>query len=244
MNTDKMRDIINQDSLIIVGMIMIIVVIASIGSYAYVTWVGKDLSGGLITTIGDLATITFDRGVDLSSENLTPVLNYEDGIYNSFSINKLLDSKVYIKASLVINEIDEELKSKSLKYVLLKSYDNNVYESIVVGDFSNVVGNEVKILEDYELEVEVSYYKLYIYIDGRVNNTNIVNKKINMTLNIGASNNIDKINDDILNTDTLITSGTSVVDDGLVTSGVIDGNSNISMPSNDEDIVQNKLEDE
>ena len=87
-----MRNIINQDSLIVVGMILIVIVICTLTTYAYVTWQGRDTSGGLTTTIGDIATITFDDGINLSGTNLTPVLNYEDGISLSFRVNKKIDT--------------------------------------------------------------------------------------------------------------------------------------------------------
>jgi len=187
MNKNKMRSIINQDSLIIIGMIMIVIVIGSISSYAYVTWRGRDESGGLTTTIGNLATITFDNGVNLNTNNLTPVLNYQDGVYITFNINKKIESRILIKSSLTINEIDENLKNSALKYILLKSDDNNSFESIATGDFSIIENNELKLIEDYELITDVTYYKLYIYIDGRQNNTNMSNKNLDVTLNIGAN---------------------------------------------------------
>lgn len=213
MNENKMRSIINQDSLIIIGMIMIVVVISSITTYAYVTWRGRDESGGLTTTIGDLATITFNQGIHLSSDSLTPVLNYQDGIYTTFSITKKIDTEVYIKSSLTINEMDLELQSKSLKYILLKSEDDNTYESIATGDFSAIEDHELQLLEDYEINTNITYYKLYIYIDGRENNTNMANKTIDVTLNIGANKEAKKDN-----FTTEITSSTSDVNTSDVTS--------------------------
>ena len=166
---------------------MVIVVIGSISSYAYVTWRGRDESGALTTTIGDLATVTFEKGVHLNSDNLTPVLNYEDGVYLTFNIDKKIDTEVYMKSHLTINEIDQNLISKALKYILLKSEDNINFENIATGDFSNIENNELKLLEDYKLETDITYYKLYIYIDGRQNNTNMANKTIDVSLNIGAN---------------------------------------------------------
>lgn len=166
---------------------MIVIVIGSISSYAYVTWKGRDESGGLTTTIGDLATVTFEKGVHLSSDNLAPVLNYEDGIYLTFNIDKKIETEVYMKSHLIINEIDPNLISNALKYVLLKSEDNINFENIATGDFSNIENNELKLLEDYKLETDITYYKLYIYIDGRQNNTNMANKTIDVSLNIGAN---------------------------------------------------------
>ena len=184
---NKMRNIINQDSLIVVGMILIVIVICTLTTYAYVTWQGRDTSGGLTTTIGDIATITFDDGINLSGTNLTPVLNYEDGISLSFRVNKKIDTEAYMKLLLVINNIDEELKSESLKYILLASDNEANYEKISDGNFSHLSDNELEIIDDYKIDKQLTFYKLYVYIDGKENNNNMQNKSIDATLSVGAN---------------------------------------------------------
>ena len=181
-----MKKIINQDSLIIIGLIMIVIVVAAISSYAYITWKGRDDTATLTTTIGNLATITFNDGVEINSNNLTPVLNYEDGIVSTFSITKKIDNSVYINSFLTINKIDQELISDSLKFVLLKSDDNSRFSIISTGSFNTIENNKLTILDDLEINTKTTYYKLYIYIDGTQNNTNMSNKNLEMTLNIGA----------------------------------------------------------
>ena len=182
----KMKNIINQDSLIIIGMILIVAVISMVSSYAYITWRGNS-DGGLTTNIGDLATISFPDGVNISSTNLAPVLNYEDGISITYSIYKKIDTQVYIVSSISINEMADELKTNKLKYVLLKSIDQENYETIATGDFSNIEDDNLNILQDYELTETNSYYKLYIYLDGRLNNNDTINKKVDLMLNIGVN---------------------------------------------------------
>ena len=220
---------------------MIIVVIGSISTYAYSTWSGRDESGGLTTTIGNLATITFDKGVTLSSDSLTPVLNYQDGIYTSFNINKKIDTEVYIKANLTINEIDENLMSTALKYILLKSEDNNTFESIATGDFSIIEGNEIKLLEAYEINTDITYYKLYIYIDGRQDNTNMIDKKLDVTLNIGANKEYKKEDEEQIDLNT------SIIDDPNNTEDTSNAIENTTDPIEDtpiEDEKTNNLEEE
>lgn len=225
---EKEKNTVNQNILILIGMILIIVVIASIATYAYVTWRGKDTSGGLTTTIGDLATITFDDGVNINSNTLTPVLNYQDGIYSTFSIAKKVDTEVYAKFYLIINKIDVELQNEALKFILLESDDNNSFEIISTGDFSTIENGELTLLEDYEIDTIKTYYKLYIYIDGREDNTNMTNKELDVILSVGANkektkNNVitsDTITSDIVTSDTttsdtttsdIITSDTSII---------------------------------
>jgi hypothetical protein len=186
-NKNNKKQKINQDSLIIIGLIMIVIVITSISSYAYITWKSKSDKGSLTTTIGDIAVITFDNGVNINSNTLEPVLNYEDGINMTYSIKKKIDSNVYTDTYLTINEIDNELISDSLKYVLLESNDNNNYEIISEGNFNDIDNNKLLLLDDYKLSIQTTYYKLYIYIDGRSNNNNMKNKNIDVTLNIDAT---------------------------------------------------------
>ena len=50
-NEGKNKRFNAYDYLVIVGVIIMILVVVSVGSYAYVTWRGEDTSGGLTTTI-------------------------------------------------------------------------------------------------------------------------------------------------------------------------------------------------
>jgi len=220
-NDNKVRSIITQDSLIVVGIVVMILVVVSVGSYAYVTWRGEDTSGGLTTIIGDLATITFEKGVNLSSSNLSPVLSYEDGIYSTFNINKKIDDDVDMKFYLTVNSIDEELKDEALKYILFASSDNNNFDNIASGSFDAVVDSRLNIIEGYRLATQVTYYRLYIYLDGRMDNNNMIGKSLDVILNIGAETVSDDIENEVVDENLDDTNDNGLIDNSGTTSQVV-----------------------
>ena len=192
MNENNMKKIINQDSLIIVGIILLIIVVLSIGSFAFITWRSTD-DGELITKIGDIATIRFKNGVNINTNKLVPVLNYEDGSELTFSIEKTTDGSVYVNFYLTINSIDEELKNDKLKYILLEKQEKE-YIPVTTGDFSKIANdNTLNIVKNYQFDKTTQEYKLYIYIDGTKNNQNMDNKNIDINLNIEADTKINDI---------------------------------------------------
>lgn len=192
MNENNMKKIINQDSLIIVGIILLIIVVLSIGSFAFITWRSTD-GGELITKIGDIATIRFKNGVNINTNKLVPVLNYEDGSELTFSIEKTTDGSVYVNLYLTINSIDEELKNDKLKYILLEKQEKE-YIPVTTGDFSKIANdNTLNIVKNYQFDKTTQEYKLYIYIDGTKSNQNMDNKNIDINLNIEADTKINDI---------------------------------------------------
>ena len=201
MNENNMKKIINQDSLIIVGIILLIIVVLSIGSFAFITWRSTD-GGELITKIGDIATIRFKNGVNINTNKLVPVLNYEDGSELTFSIEKTTDGSVYVNFYLTINSIDEELKNDKLKYILLEKQEKE-YIPVTTGDFSKIANdNTLNIVKNYQFDKTTQEYKLYIYIDGTKNNQNMDNKNIDINLNIEADTKINDIEEKLNETKT------------------------------------------
>ena len=195
MNENNMKKIINQDSLIIVGIILLIIVVLSIGSFAFITWRSTD-GGELITKIGDIATIRFKNGVNINTNKLVPVLNYEDGSELTFSIEKTTDDSVYVNFYLTINSIDEELKNDKLKYILLEKQEKE-YIPVTTGDFSKIENdNTLNIVKNYQFDKTAQEYKLYIYIDGTKNNQNMDNKNIDINLNVEADTKINDIEEE------------------------------------------------
>ena len=182
----EQKRISKQDLFLIIGIILMIILVISMGTYAFVSWRSKNDDNGLNTKIGNIATVKFDNGVTLSSNTLSPVLNYEDGISATFSISKTIDTTIYTKLYLSINELSDKLKSNNLKYALLSSLDEEKYTKIAAGDFSKTKDNELIILENQEQDTTTIYYKLYIYIDGTINNGNVQNNTINLSINVEA----------------------------------------------------------
>ena len=201
MNENNMKKIINQDSLIIVGIILLLIVIISIGSFAFITWRSPD-GEELITKIGDIATVKFENGVNINTDKLTPVLNYEEGSELTFSIEKTIDSSIYVNLYFTINEIDNNLKNNKLKYILLEKQENE-YIPLKYGDFSELENdNNLNIINNYRLEDSIKEFKIYIYIDGTVNNQNMENKIININLNVEADTKMNNMEIETSKTET------------------------------------------
>ena len=189
--------------------ILLVSTVGSIGTYAWFTWSSTN-NTSVTLSIGELADVTFNTGPDIKVSNLSPVYNYTDGVYTTFSItNKDTTSNLLYIVKLNITSIDTELQDKTFKYVLLEN------DKIISQDnFENAQNNTTLTLYTGELDKATlsknvtSSYKLYFYIDGNEeNNPNMMNKSLigkidvsveeNKKIEISSDNstlNIDKIN--------------------------------------------------
>ena len=161
--------------------ILMIALVGSVGTYAWFTW--KSTSNTSLTmSIGKLADVIFTSGNDISTSTLAPVFNYTDGELTTFSINNRDTSGTIINYGVKLNitSIATELKSTSLKYVLLK---NNI--KVKEGDFSTISTGSTTIYSDSISTSGITNYKFYLYIDGNIeNNTSMINKTLSGTLTV------------------------------------------------------------
>ena len=161
--------------------ILMITLVGSVGTYAWFTW--KSTSNTSLTmTIGKLADVIFTSGNNISTSTLSPVYNYTDGEVTTFSINNkdTTGSTVDYAVKLNITSIATELKSTSLKYVLLKN--NTIVQK---GDFSTISTGSTTIYSDSISTSGITNYKFYLYIDGNIeNNTSMINKTLSGTLTV------------------------------------------------------------
>jgi len=198
MNENNMKKIINQDSIMIIGIILMLIVLISMGSFAFITWRSKSGNGELVTKIGDIAIVRFDNGINLNSDTLNPVLNYEDGIKASFDLTKTIDNSIYVKLYFIINKLPEQLKNENLKFKLFVS-DNKEsgFSFLSEGDFSDIKDNKLLLIDNYEIGILQRYFNLYVYIDGSINNSYNDNSKIDLTLGVEANSEINNITKEI-----------------------------------------------
>ena len=160
--------------------ILLVSLVGSIGTYAWFTWSSTD-NTSVTLSIGELADVTFNTGPDIKVDNLSPVYNYTDGVYTTFSItNKDTTSNLLYIVKLNITSIDTELQDKTFKYVLLEndkivSQDNfeNAQNNTILTLYTGVLGKGTS------SKSTTSTYKLYFYIDGNEeNNPNMMNKSL------------------------------------------------------------------
>ena len=161
--------------------ILMITLVGSVGTYAWFTWKSTN-NTSLTMTIGKLADVIFTSGNNISTSTLSPVYNYTDGEVTTFSINNkdTTGTTVDYAVKLNITSIATELKSTSLKYVLLKN--NTIVQE---GDFSTISTGSTTIYSDSISTSGITNYKFYLYIDGNIeNNTSMINKTLSGTLTV------------------------------------------------------------
>ena len=161
--------------------ILMITLVGGVGTYAWFTW--KSTSNTSLTmNVGKLADVIFTSGNNISTSTLSPVYNYTDGEVTTFSINNKDTTGTIINygVNLNITSIATELKSTSLKYVLLKN--NTIVQE---GDFSTISTGSTTIYSDSISTSGTTNYKFYLYIDGNIeNNTSMINKTLSGTLTV------------------------------------------------------------
>ena len=170
-------------SLISLVVLLILLVIAT-GTYAWFTWRSTN-NTSLTMNIGELANVIFNSGNDISTSTLAPVYNYTDGERTTFRINNRDTTGTSIGYSIKLNitSIASELKSTSLKYVLLKN-DTIVQE----GDFSSITTGSTTIYVDSISSSGTTNFIFYLYIDGNEeNDLNMINKSLVGTLTVEAT---------------------------------------------------------
>ena len=176
-----------KNNTIILGLILSIIAVASITTYAWFTWSSPN-DTNLILTIGELADVKFEEGNDINVENIGPVLNYlNDGEITTFSFRNKAEVELYTNISLNITNLPNELKEESFKYVLLSSSDNNNFNEVASGNFKDKSNGPIPILENDLASVGTTYFKFIIYIDGNMENPiSMMGKSFSATLEVSV----------------------------------------------------------
>ena len=166
----------------VLGIILLLISLTgSLGTYAWFTWKSTN-NTSLTMTIGKLADVIFTSGNNISTSTLAPVYNYTDGEKTTFSINNkdTTGTTINYAVKLNITSIATELKSTSLKYVILKN------KTIVQeGDFSTISTGSITIYSDSVSSSGTTNFTFYLYIDGNSeNNLNMINKSLVGTITV------------------------------------------------------------
>lgn len=173
-----------NNKFIIIGIsILLILLVGTTGTYAWLTWSSKP-SPVLTMTIGELVDVTFNNGPELKT-SLAPVFSYYDGESMNISIKHKGISKDIIGHSIRLNitNIPNELKDKSFKYRLVS---NN--GEFVEGDFSTAdSGTSITLVDGKSIISDLTNYTFYLYIDSNMeNNSNMVEKNFIGNIEISA----------------------------------------------------------
>ena len=172
---NKFNKFIQSKSLLITLIILLIILVIATGTYAWLTWKSTN-NTSLTMTIGKMADVTFTSGNDISTNTLAPVFNYTDGEKTTFSINNrdTTGATINYTVKLNITSIADELKSESLKYILL-----NGTTKVAEGNFSNISTGTNTIYSNSISSSGTTNFIFYLYIDGNSeNNLNMMNKSL------------------------------------------------------------------
>ena len=181
----KEKIIENKQIIMLVLSILLIIIGAT---YAWFTWVSKD-NTNLNLTIGEIAEVVYTSGDTISATNIGPVLDINDGEATSFSFKKrvsgLLKTYIYITPTT----LPDELKEESFKIALLKSSDGASYTKVIETSMIDKSLDTEFLLGTDVSELNITYYKVVIYIDGKMENPNtMMGKSFAATIRVDADN--------------------------------------------------------
>ena len=179
----KEKIIENKQIIMLVLSILLIIIGAT---YAWFTWVSKD-NTNLNLTIGEIAEVVYTSGDTISATNIGPVLDINDGEATSFSFKKrvsgLLKTYIYITPTT----LPDELKEESFKIALLKSSDGTSYTKVIETSMIDKSLDTEFLLGTDVSELNITYYKVVIYIDGNMENPNtMMGKSFVATIRVDA----------------------------------------------------------
>ena len=149
-----------------------IISITLIGTYALKLWSSTD-NTELTFRIGEYQTDSMicKTSEDITVSNIGPVFDYmKDGEVIPFTVLASSSNEEKLFINFNIENITDNLKEKSFKYILLSSIDKVNYNEVIKGNFLNINNNDtLELISNYVIN-KTTYYKLIIYIDGNMEN--------------------------------------------------------------------------
>lgn len=163
----------------IMGMLMFLGLIATL-TYAMYFWKSEDTE--LAFSISD-EYFHCESGIESNINGLAPVIDYRNGSYQRFSVNNIGRADTTFSLTMNITDMDDTLKSESLKYKLVvdttggsnncADVNNNNCLEITggSGDFSDVSVGMNTVVPTISIPNNSRYqYYFFMYIDGNMEN--------------------------------------------------------------------------
>ena len=184
---------------IIIATIFSLILTITGTTYAYFSW--QSNNNPLVDiTVEDMADIIFKGGNDLKATGIGPVLNYNDGEKIEFTVKKKIDNPIYAAVRVTPKILPEEFKVSYFKCKLLSSVDNKTWNEITEFDFTDKNVDTMYTIYKDTINNNLTYFKMFFYIDGRVYNSNdLQNKTFELVTDVSFSDSkcdIIKKNDD------------------------------------------------
>lgn len=166
MNPEIDNDIKKISIKSLVMIIIAIVAVITVGTFAWLTYRSNDTA--MVLTIGDINDVEVTLSPYKIEGTFSPVSTYTNEKYTNVTAVNNNTSARNFKLYYHINSIASELKISSFKYSITKSTDNgSSYSHIKTGNFTTASnGNDMTIWEE-SLPNGANYkYKVYIWLDS------------------------------------------------------------------------------
>ena len=157
---------------IILGIITLIIVVFGV-TFAWVTWRSAD-NTNINLTLNGLDIKSTD--IDITGNNIMPVLDKENGIVEEFTVKQKGnngDAPICADFTLTLTLLPDGLKDPSFKY--------DIYNGSTLvgrGSFENYnQGDVITIASGQSITTTESKYKIYVYLDGNMDNPITVTKQ-------------------------------------------------------------------
>mgnify|MGYP004528021753 CR=1 FL=1 len=157
---------------IILGIITLIIVVFGV-TFAWVTWRSAD-NTNINLTVNGLDIKSTD--IDITGNNIMPVLDKENGIVEEFTVKQNGnngDAPICADFTLTLTLLPDGLKDPSFKY--------DIYNGSTLvgrGSFENYnQGDVITIASGQSITTTESKYKIYVYLDGNMDNPITVTKQ-------------------------------------------------------------------
>lgn len=165
-------------------LIIAIILIISLGTYAWLTYRTNDTA--MVLTVGDINNVRITLSPYQIDGKISPNLTYTEQPYAEVEVINNSSSPKNIKLIYTINAIDSELATSNFKYTIeKKAVDSNSYTHITPdGNFNGVSkGNTITILDE-SAPVGTTMYRVYVWLySASSSQNNIPGKKFNAELN-------------------------------------------------------------
>ena len=172
----------------ILGIIIAIIAIISLGTYAWLSYRTNDTA--MVLTVGDINNVRITMNPYQIDAKMSPNLTYMEQPYTTVEVVNNSSSAKNIKLFYTINAIDSELATSNFKYTIeKKAVESSGYTHITPdGNFNEASKGSVITIVDEDVPVGTTMYKVYVWlygIDG--NQDNIPGKNFNAELNATIS---------------------------------------------------------
>ena len=168
----------------IIGIVIFIACLFSI-TYAFYKWRSDNTNVDIGVHAGGLKFVYSQNNI-LSSTTLSPVTDYTNSsyyennnsslLYVDYTVTNTKSTSYKMITKLNITSISDSLKNSTFKWVLQKK-ENNVYNKVTEGNFSNLkvgentLNSDIYIPPNSTTEVVKYNYRFVIYIDGNQENS-------------------------------------------------------------------------